>query len=176
MSKEKVGSKQFQWLPSMHTTILTPLAEKTMKGNKPSNTFKARSFATVAKAIFEKFEVECYPTFVENWLWTLRTIWSTIQELCKKSGFGWNDNLKMITRDAKTYQKEVMVCHWNLYVECMLFLLLLRCIMPLMSINIEIYMFNISEGRWLHVNNDYTSVLNVVEWIVCFSFFLIGSA
>ena len=78
MSKEKVGSKQFQWLPSMHTTILTLLAEKTMKGNKPSNTFKARSFAIVAKAIFEKFEVECYPTFVENWLWTLRTIWSTI--------------------------------------------------------------------------------------------------
>jgi len=30
MSKEKVGSKQFQWLPSMHTTMLTLLAEKTV--------------------------------------------------------------------------------------------------------------------------------------------------
>ena len=167
MSKEKVGFKQFQWLPSMHTTMLTLLAEKTVKGNKPSNTFKAGSFATVAKAISEKFEVKCYPTFVENWRWTLRTMWSSIQELCKKSGFGWNDNLKMITCDAKTYQEEVMVCHWNLYVECMLLLLHLRCIMPLMWINIEIYMFNISKWRWLHVNNDYTRC----GWMNCVFFF-----
>lgn len=95
----------------MHTTMLTLLAEMAMKGNKPSNTFKVGSFATLAKAISEKFEVECYPIFVENWLWTLRTMRSTIQELRKKSGFGWNDNLKMITRDANTYQEEVMVCH-----------------------------------------------------------------
>ena len=27
----------------------------------------------------------------------------------KKSGFGWDDNLKMITYDVKTYQEEVMV-------------------------------------------------------------------
>nr|POE91226.1 hypothetical protein CFP56_40468 [Quercus suber] len=40
----------------MHTTTLTLLAKKTMKGNKPSNTFKAGSFAIVAKAISEKFE------------------------------------------------------------------------------------------------------------------------
>nr|POE81097.1 hypothetical protein CFP56_62279 [Quercus suber] len=39
---------------------------------------------------------------------TLRTMWSTIEKLRKKSGFGWDDNLKMITCDAKTYQEEVM--------------------------------------------------------------------
>nr|POF24197.1 hypothetical protein CFP56_06275 [Quercus suber] len=33
---------------------------------------------------------------------------STIQTLRKKSGFGWDDNLKMITCDAKAYQEEVM--------------------------------------------------------------------
>nr|POE70744.1 hypothetical protein CFP56_36530 [Quercus suber] len=62
--KEKVSSKQFRWLPPMHTAMLTLLAEEAMKGNKPLNTFK--------------------------------------------SGFGWDDNLKMITCDAKTYQEEVM--------------------------------------------------------------------
>ncbi|KAL4619794.1 hypothetical protein ACB092_06G105900 [Castanea dentata] len=36
-----------------------------------------------------------------NQLRTLRTMWSTIQELRKKSGFGWNDNLKMITPHRK---------------------------------------------------------------------------
>ena len=101
--KEKVGSKQFRWLPLMHTTMLTLLPEEAMKGNKPSNTFKAGSFVTVAKAIFTQFGVECYPLSVENWLCTLRTMWSTIQTLQKESGFGWNDNLKMIACNAKTY-------------------------------------------------------------------------
>ena len=49
--KEKVGSKQFRWLSPMHTTMLTLFDEEVMKGNKPSNTFKAGSFATVTKAI-----------------------------------------------------------------------------------------------------------------------------
>ncbi|KAL4652666.1 hypothetical protein ACB092_01G248100 [Castanea dentata] len=107
--KEKVGSKQFQWLPPMHMTMLTILAEEAVKDNKPSNTFKAGSFATTAKAISNQFGVECHFSYVENHMRTLRTIWSTIQALCKKSGFGWDDNLKMITCDAKTYQEEVMV-------------------------------------------------------------------
>ena len=49
--KDKVGSKQFRWLPPIHTTMLTLLAEEAMKGNKPSNTLKASYFATIAKAI-----------------------------------------------------------------------------------------------------------------------------
>ena len=73
------------------------------------NTFKAGSFSTIAQAISAKFGVECYPSFVENQFHTLRTMWSTIQTLRKNSGFGWDDNLKMITCDAKTYQEEVMV-------------------------------------------------------------------
>ena len=48
---EKAGSKQFRWLPPVHTTMLILLAEEAMKGNKPSNIFKAGSFATAAKAI-----------------------------------------------------------------------------------------------------------------------------
>nr|POE50799.1 hypothetical protein CFP56_16312 [Quercus suber] len=35
-------------------------------------------------------------------------MWSTIEKLRKKSGLCWDDNLKMITCDAKTYQEEVM--------------------------------------------------------------------
>ena len=106
---EKAGSKQFRWLAPVHTTMLILLAEEVMKGNKPSNIFKAGSFAIVAKAISTEFGVECYPTFVENRLHTLRTMWSTIQTLRKKSRFGWDDNLKMITCDTMTYQEEVMV-------------------------------------------------------------------
>ena len=50
--KEKVGgTKQFRWLPPMHKTMLRVLAEEAAKGNKPSNTFKAGSFALVAKEI-----------------------------------------------------------------------------------------------------------------------------
>ena len=65
--KEKVGgTKQFRWLPPMHTTLLRLLAEGAEKGNKPSSTFKASSFAFVAKEIFAQSGVECYPSYVEN--------------------------------------------------------------------------------------------------------------
>ena len=51
--KEKVGgTKHFRWLPPMHTTMLTLPAEEAVKDNKPSNTFKADSFALVAKEIY----------------------------------------------------------------------------------------------------------------------------
>ena len=107
--KEKVSSKQFRWLPPMHETMLRILAQEAHKGNKPSSTFKASSFALVAKEITAQFGVECYPSYVENRMRTLRIMWSTIQTIRKKSGFGWDDNLKMITCDPKTYQEEVMV-------------------------------------------------------------------
>ena len=108
--KEKAnGTKQFRWLPPMHTTLLRLLAEEAVKGNKLSSTFKAGSFAFVAKEISAQFGVECHPSYVENRMQTLRTMWTTIQTIRKKSGFGWDDNLKMITCDAKTYQEEVVV-------------------------------------------------------------------
>ncbi|XP_050242341.1 uncharacterized protein LOC126691332 [Quercus robur] len=107
--KEKVSSsKQFRWLPPMHEMMLKILTEEAGKGNKPSTTFRAGSFALVAKEITAHFGVECHPVFVENRMRTLRSMWATIQELRKKSGFGWDENLKMITCDAKTYQEEVM--------------------------------------------------------------------
>ena len=93
----------------MHTTMLMLLAKEVVKGNNPSNTFKASSFALVTKGISAQFGVECHPSYVENRLWTLRTMWKEIQTLRKKSGFSWDDNLKMITCNAKTYQEEVMV-------------------------------------------------------------------
>ena len=93
----------------MHEMMLRILAEEAGKGNKPSSTFKAGSFALVAKKITAQFGVECHPFYVDNRMRTLRTMWSTIQTLRKKSGFSWDDNLKMITCDAKTYQEEVMV-------------------------------------------------------------------
>ena len=108
--KEKVSnSKQFRWLSPMHETMLKILAQEAAKGNKLSSTFRAGSFALVAKEITAQFEVECHPSYVKNRMRTLRTMWSTIQTIRKKNGFGWDNNLKMITCDTKTYQEEVMV-------------------------------------------------------------------
>ena len=108
--KEKVSSsKQFRWLPPMHEMMLRILTEKATKGNKPSSIFKAGSFALIAKEIIAQFGVECHASYVENRMRTLRTMWSTIQTIRKKSGFGWDDNLNMITSNPKTYQEEVMV-------------------------------------------------------------------
>nr|POE57802.1 hypothetical protein CFP56_67445 [Quercus suber] len=87
--KEKVSSnKQFRWLPPMHLTILRLLAQEAVKGNKLSSTFKASSFALVANEITAQFGVECHPSYVENRMRTLRIMWSTIQTIRKKNGFG----------------------------------------------------------------------------------------
>ena len=57
--KEKVSSsKQFRWLPLMHETMLKILAQEAAKGNKSSSTFRASSFAFVAKEITVQFGVE----------------------------------------------------------------------------------------------------------------------
>ena len=56
----------------MHETMLRILAQEAAKGNKPSNTFKAGSFALVAKEITAQFGVECHPFYVENRMRTLR--------------------------------------------------------------------------------------------------------
>ena len=93
----------------MHEMMLKILAQEAAKGNKLSSTFKAGSFALVAKEITTQFGVECHPSYVENRMRALRIMWSTIQTIRKKSGFGWDDNFKMITCNAKTYQEEVMV-------------------------------------------------------------------
>ena len=44
----------------MHETMLRILAQEAAKGNKPSRTFKAGSFALVAKEITAQFGVECH--------------------------------------------------------------------------------------------------------------------
>ncbi|KAL0013362.1 hypothetical protein SO802_000431 [Lithocarpus litseifolius] len=84
------------------------LADEALHGNKQSNTFKHASYAKVAEAITEKFMTECTPKHVEHRFKTLKTNWNTIALLLnKKSGFGWNDDLKMITCDRTVYDKEV---------------------------------------------------------------------
>jgi len=92
----------------MHTLLLEILADEAAKGNKPSNTFKPASFALVAKSISEKFGVECVPDHVDNRLRTIKSMWNIIGTLRKKSGFGWDENLRMITCDKKVYDEEVM--------------------------------------------------------------------
>ena len=42
----------------MHETMLKILAQEAAKGNKPSSTFRAGSFALVAKEITVQFGVE----------------------------------------------------------------------------------------------------------------------
>nr|POF25523.1 hypothetical protein CFP56_39125 [Quercus suber] len=80
--KEKVSSsKKFRWLPPMHEMMLRILAQEAAKGNKLSNAFKAGSFALVAKEISAQFGVECHPSYVDNQMRTLRTMWSTIEKL-----------------------------------------------------------------------------------------------
>ena len=59
---------------------------------------------------------ECTPKHVEHHFKTLKTNWNTIALLRnKKSRFGWNDDLKMITCDRIVYDEEVVVRNFYFY-------------------------------------------------------------
>ncbi|XP_040933760.1 uncharacterized protein [Gossypium hirsutum] len=101
-------SKQFRWTKPMEHVFLEILAEEARKGNKPSNTFKSVSINRVTDAISSRFQVQCDTKHVEN---HLRTVKNQCQIICKirgESGFGWDDNMKMITCDRATYDATVM--------------------------------------------------------------------
>ncbi|PPR82468.1 hypothetical protein GOBAR_AA38248 [Gossypium barbadense] len=92
----------------MEHLFLEILAEKAQKGNKLSNTFKVVSFNPVAVAISERFQVQCDAKHVENHLRTVKNQWQIICAIQDESGFGWDDNMKMITCDRATYDAAVM--------------------------------------------------------------------
>ncbi|KAI5556705.1 hypothetical protein BDE02_18G053700 [Populus trichocarpa] len=83
------------------------LVEEALKGNKPSSTFRAESFVKVATEISQKFNVQCEPKHVDNHLKTVKKEWGIITKLKNKSGFGWDDCLKMITVSKDVYDEEV---------------------------------------------------------------------
>ncbi|PPD94848.1 hypothetical protein GOBAR_DD08129 [Gossypium barbadense] len=101
-------SKQFRWTKSMEHVFLEILAEEAQKGNKPSNTFKEASINRVVKAISKRFQVQCDAKHVENHLRTVKNQWQIICKIRGESGFGWDDNMKMITCDRTTYDAAVM--------------------------------------------------------------------
>ncbi|XP_040964412.1 uncharacterized protein [Gossypium hirsutum] len=102
-------SKQFRWTKSMEHVFLEILAEEAQKGNKPSNTFRAVFINRVVEAISERFQVQCDAKYVENHLRTVKNQWQIICKIRGESGFGWDDNIKMITCDRATYDATVMI-------------------------------------------------------------------
>ncbi|KAK8370284.1 hypothetical protein V6Z12_A01G168200 [Gossypium hirsutum] len=92
----------------MKHVFLEILAEEAQKGNKPSNTFKTVSIKRVVEAISERFQVQCDAKHVENHLRTVKNQWQIICKIRGESGFGWDDNMKMITCDRATYDAAVM--------------------------------------------------------------------
>ncbi|KAI9396309.1 hypothetical protein POPTR_004G108960v4 [Populus trichocarpa] len=70
----------------MSHMLLEILAEETLKGNKPSSTFKAESFVKVATKISQKFNVQCEPKYVGNHLKTVKKEWGIITKLKNKIG------------------------------------------------------------------------------------------
>ncbi|KAK5770703.1 hypothetical protein PVK06_046856 [Gossypium arboreum] len=71
--------------------------DEAQKGNKPSNTFKTVSIKQVVEAISERFQVQCDAKHVKNHLRTVKNQWQIICKIRGESGFGWDDNMKMIT-------------------------------------------------------------------------------
>ncbi|KAH1057253.1 hypothetical protein J1N35_035318, partial [Gossypium stocksii] len=55
-----------------------------------------------------RFQVQCDVKHVKNHLRTVKNQWQIICTIQAESGFGWDDNMKMITYDRATYDAAVM--------------------------------------------------------------------
>ncbi|XP_021774574.1 uncharacterized protein LOC110738474 [Chenopodium quinoa] len=97
----------FRWSKDMSKELLDFLAEEVKKGNRPNNTFRTSSFVAAAKIISEKFQTNCTSEHVENHMKTVRNAWVAISTVRNNSGFGWNDNLKMVTASPIAYSTYV---------------------------------------------------------------------
>ncbi|TYH57643.1 hypothetical protein ES332_D08G103900v1 [Gossypium tomentosum] len=113
-------SKQFRWTKQMEHVFLEILVEEAQKGNKPSNTFKVVSINRVVEAIFERFHVQCNVKHVENHLRIVKNQWQIICKIRGESGFGWDDNMKMITCDRATYDAAMMIWQQGVFPEHLL--------------------------------------------------------
>ena len=100
----------FRWTKPMSKELLEFLAEEVRKGKRPNNTFRTSSFIAAAKMISEKFHTACTADHVENHMRTVRSSWGIISQVRGRSGFGWNDNVKMITASPTTYDAYIQVC------------------------------------------------------------------
>ncbi|MFQ6658321.1 hypothetical protein Gotur_027641, partial [Gossypium turneri] len=86
-------------------TIINVEWLRATKKGPPSNSV---SINRVVKAIFERFQVQCNAKHVKNHLRTVKNQWQIICKIRGESGFGWDDNMKMITCDRATYDAAVM--------------------------------------------------------------------
>ncbi|KAI8528917.1 hypothetical protein RHMOL_Rhmol12G0185200 [Rhododendron molle] len=91
----------------MERVLLEVLVDEVKIGNRPNNTFRTSSFNRVSSVIFEKFNVECSSDHVEHHLRTVKTAWGILAQLRDKSGFGWDDNMKMIIASPTVYTEHV---------------------------------------------------------------------
>jgi hypothetical protein len=63
---EKYKGKHFTRSKLMSHMLFEILAEKALKGNEPSSTFKAESFVKVTKKISQNFNMQYKPKHVDN--------------------------------------------------------------------------------------------------------------
>ncbi|KAF3668106.1 hypothetical protein T459_25762 [Capsicum annuum] len=102
-SWRKKGEKQFRWSKPMEYLMLEILTDEVKQGNKSTNQFNASSFNHVANAISKQLGMDYSSKHIENHLKIIRSTWSTIQTILKKSGLGWDNNLKMITASPEVH-------------------------------------------------------------------------
>ncbi|MQM15996.1 hypothetical protein Taro_048952 [Colocasia esculenta] len=106
-SSSKKGNNNFRWSISMSRFMQKSLVEEATTEMKVDKSFKRPAFVATARAVSEKFKVTCSDSNVENHLRTLKTKYAAIKKLKRMSGVGWNDDAKMITMDADTFNEYI---------------------------------------------------------------------
>ncbi|KAJ8438837.1 hypothetical protein Cgig2_023029 [Carnegiea gigantea] len=67
------------------------------------------SFVAIADMISKKFNVKCLSDHVDNHLRTMKTAWGIMAKLQSQSGYGWDENMRMIRMSPDVYNTYVEV-------------------------------------------------------------------
>lgn len=91
--------KNFMWSNRKDQFLLTFLADCAKNGEKHGKLFKGPTLEKAAKAVSEKFDEICTSTNVDSRLKTVRKKYGHIKTLRERSGWAWDEELKMIKVD-----------------------------------------------------------------------------
>ncbi|KAF9608823.1 hypothetical protein IFM89_011861 [Coptis chinensis] len=99
--KSKQEKKNYRWTDKKENFFISFLAECARKGEKKGKPFSKSTFTQAAKAVSDAFNDTCTAENVVGRMKTTKAKYAMIKSLKERSGWAWDDELKMIKVDKE---------------------------------------------------------------------------
>lgn len=98
-SNKKAVRRNFMWSEKKNIFLTSYLAECARNGEKKGKSFGKSVYNKAAKVVSDEFGEECSGDNVESWFKTTRKRYGYIAKLRERSGWAWDETMKMIKVD-----------------------------------------------------------------------------